>query len=152
MVKWNSVIWILGSIQMNLEVFIKRGLVKRSSQDFSLVKSIISTSKLDIEFLNTLEISEVSARKIMTNYYDVLRSLLEAMAAIEGYKIYSHEAFTFFLKEKKEDILAEKFDRFRKIRNKINYYGKNISVNEVEENVKEIRKMIKEINKRLNKN
>jgi len=151
-VKWNSVIWILGSIQMNLEVFIKRGLVKRSSQDFSLVKSIISTSKLDIEFLNTLEISEVSARKIMTNYYDVLRSLLEAMAAIEGYKIYSHEAFTFFLKEKKEDILAEKFDRFRKIRNKINYYGKNISVNEVEENVKEIRKMIKEINKRLNKN
>jgi len=117
-----------------------------------LVKSIISTSKLDIEFLNTLEISEVSARKIMTNYYDVLRSLLEAMAAIEGYKIYSHEAFTFFLKEKKEDILAEKFDRFRKIRNKINYYGKNISVNEVEENVKEIRKMIKEINKRLNKN
>jgi len=137
---------------MNLEVFIKRGLVKRSSQDFSLVKSIISTSKLDIEFLNTLEISEVSARKIMTNYYDVLRSLLEAMAAIEGYKIYSHEAFTFFLKEKKEDILAEKFDRFRKIRNKINYYGKNISVNEVEENVKEIRKMIKEINKRLNKN
>mgnify|MGYP001560886570 FL=1 len=78
----------------------------------------------------------------MTNYYDVLRSILEAISSIKGYKIYSHEAFTSFLKELKEETLSRKFDRFRKIRNSINYYGKDISVEETRENIKEIKNMI----------
>src|SRR3989344_1056087 len=76
---------------------------------------------------------------------DVLRSIVESMSIIEGYKIYSHEAFTYFLKEKGEEIISEKFDRFRKIRNKINYYGGNISAEEVKENIEEIKEIIKKL-------
>ena len=101
-------------------------------------KSLIATAELDLQFLEKLEINEQSARKIMSNYYDVLRSILEAIALLEGYKVYSHEAFTFFLNEKGEETLALKFDRFRKLRNNINYYGKNISVEEVKEYSAEI--------------
>jgi len=130
---------------VNFNEFQTTGQVKKVTKDLSLAKSLIITSRQDLEFLKDLEINDVSARKIMSNYYEVLRSILEAIAALDGYKIYSHEAFTYFLIEKKEEIIATKFDRFRKIRNKINYYGKNISIEEVNENVTEILNIIKKL-------
>ena len=78
----------------------------------------------------------------MSNYYDILRSVLEAISSIDGFKIYSHEAFTFFLKDKNELNVANKFDRYRQIRNKINYYGKEISIEETKENTQDIEKII----------
>jgi|SRR3989344_4759539 len=127
---------------MKLQEFIEKGMVRKSTKDISLAKSLILTANIDLMFLKNLEINDNSARKIMTNYYDVLRSLLEAISCLDGYKIYSHEAFFFLLKEKGENQIAQKFDRFRKIRNSINYYGKNISVEEVKENKEEIIKII----------
>ena len=128
---------------MEFEDFIKNGQARTASKDTALAKALIKNTKKDLEFLNGLEINENSSRKIMSNYYEALRSILEAISAIDGYKIYSHEAFTYFLKKKQEETLAIKFDRFRKIRNSINYYGEDIDVEEVRENVKEIESMIK---------
>ena len=127
---------------MKFEDFIKQKQVRKATKDIELAKSLINTAHKDLEFLDSLQINSNSARKIMVNYYDVLRSVLEAISAIEGYKIYSHEAFTYFLKEKGEEQISIKFDRFRKIRNSINYYGQDISVDETTEHVKEIKKMI----------
>ena len=127
---------------MIFEDFIKKGLVRKASKDKSLAKALLQNSKKDVEFLNSLKINENSVRKIMVNFYDVLRSILEAVSIIKGYKIYSHEAYSYFLKEIKENLLAIKFDRFRKIRNSINYYGKDISIKEAKENVDEIMKMV----------
>jgi len=127
---------------MRFKDFINRGQVRTASADKSLIKSLLKTSKEDLEFLNKLKINEKSSRKLMTNYYDVLRSILEAISSIKGYKIYSHEAFTYFLKEINEELLSIKFDRFRKIRNSINYYGKNISIEEAKEHIQEIKKII----------
>jgi len=127
---------------MNFEDFIKKGHAKRASKDENLAKSLIEGVKNDLIFLEKLAITKESARKIMTNYYDVLRSLLEAISSLDGYKIYLHEAFTYYLKEKGENIISIKFDRFRIIRNKINYYGKDISIEETIENVNEIKKVI----------
>lgn len=118
---------------MSFQDFIKLGQVKKVEKDKELAKSLLKTTKSDLMFFETWQINENSARKIVSNYYDALRSILEAMAILEGYKIYSHEAFTDFLKEKKESLLAEKFDRFRRIRNKINYYGSDITPEEAKE-------------------
>lgn len=126
--------------------FIEQGKVKRTSLNPSLIKSLIKTSEDDLLFLKDLVINEISARKIFSNYYDVLRSLLEALASYDGYKVYSHEAFTYFLKEKNKVSLADKFDRFRLIRNKINYYGKEISIEEVSQYKNEIIEMVEILN------
>ena len=135
---------------MRFEDFIKEGTVRTSSKNKNLAESLVKNAKKDLKFLNNLKINEDSSRKIMTNYYDILRSILEAISAIDGYKIYSHEAFTYFLKNKREEALSIKFDRLRKIRNSINYYGKDISIEETKENVDEIKNMIKHlINKYL---
>lgn len=76
--------------------FIEKGQVKKASKDVSLAKSLILTAKNDLKFLEMLEINEISARKIITNYYDTLRSILEVISILDGYKVYSHEAFKFF--------------------------------------------------------
>lgn len=128
---------------MNFEDFIKKGQVRIASIDKALAKSLIKNTKKDIEFLNSLIINEQSSRKLMVNYYDALRSILEAVAILDGYKIYSHEAFTYFLKGKNEEIISNKFDRFRKIRNSINYYGEDIPVETAKENITEIKNIIK---------
>lgn len=118
---------------MSFQDFIKLGQIKRVEIDKELAKSLLKTTKSDLIFFDSWQIDENSARKIVSNYYDALRSILEAISALEGYKIYSHEVFTDFLKEKNENLMAEKFDRFRRIRNKINYYGSNISIEEAKE-------------------
>ena len=51
-----------------------------------------------------------------------------------------------------EDILKEqstfmKFDRYRKLRNGINYYGEDIDIETVKEAIIEIPKLIKELEK-----
>ncbi len=46
---------------------------------------------------------------------------------------------------KNESVIADKFDRFRKIRNKINYYGEDISIEEVKENSEQIKKLTIEL-------
>jgi len=137
---------------MKFSDFVKRREVKESKIDLSLAKSLVKTAEMDLKFLANVEINEFSARKIMSNHYDVLRSILEAMAILEGYKVYSHEAFTYFLKAKGEEIISSKFDRFRRIRNKINYYGENISVEEVKEYSEEIRSLIEELVNKYLKN
>ena len=127
---------------MKFEEFIKIDQVKKTEKDKQLARSLLKTANNDIEFLNSLEITEKSARKITTNYYDILRSILEAIAIMDGYKILSHEAFTYYLIERGEDLLASKFDRFRKIRNGINYYGKNVQIEEAKEYSQEMLKLI----------
>jgi len=127
---------------MSFEDFIAKEQVKKSEMDEQLAKALIKTADSDLNFLNSLKVDQSSARKIVSNYYDTLRSILEAIAILEGYKIFSHEAFTSYLIKKGEDSLAHKFDRFRKIRNGINYYGKDIEVNEAIDYSKEIIKLI----------
>lgn len=130
---------------MRFDDFIKEGKIRKVSKDIQLSKSLIKTSEQDLKFLDKLEITEESARKIIVSYYDTLRSILEAVAILKGYKIYSHEAYTYFLKKENENILSEKFDRLRRIRNSVSYYGKNISVAEVKEHKGEIINMIKRL-------
>lgn len=131
---------------MKFSDFIKKGLARKTFKDKSLVKSLIQNSKRDLKFLESLKINRNSVRKIMSNFYDVLRNILEAVSITKGYKIYSHEAYNeaynYFLEEIGEDILAKKFDRFRKIRNSINYYG-NISIEETKENLEKIKRWLK---------
>ena len=59
---------------------------------------------------------------------------------------FDHLSITYFLKEIiNKDEIAKKFDRLRKIRNGINYYGEDLNLETVEEALKEIPKIIKEL-------
>lgn len=133
---------------MKFSDFLRNNSARKSNKDSNLAKALLKNSLKDLEFLNSLKIDSNSSRKLMSNYYDCLRSILEAISAQEGYKIYSHEAFTYYLKEKKEEEISLKFDRFRKIRNAINYYGEEIDLEQTKENINEIKELIRRLIKK----
>lgn len=86
--------------------------------------------------------------------YDALREYLESISLEKGYKIYNHECYSSFLKEiLKMSREGDLFDELRKIRNGINYYGKNVTLEEAKmiiENLKELIKKFKDFqNKKL---
>ncbi|MEK6848035.1 MAG: hypothetical protein AABX65_00190 [Nanoarchaeota archaeon] len=83
---------------MTIDDLKRRGIIRNASKDTALIKSLVETAKTDLIYLKQQEIDHYSTRKIMSNYYDVLRSLLEAIALLKGYKVYSHEAFTHIKK------------------------------------------------------
>ncbi len=128
---------------MRFTDFIEQGKVRKGSIEIAKIKSLLETSKNHLLFLENQKINYVSAGSIMVTYYEALREIIEAMCLTEGFRVYSHEAFTYFLREKNETIIAEKFDNLRKLRNAVNYYGEKVDAPEVEIAKQEIIHLIK---------
>ena len=98
-------------------------------------------AKIKIESADVLP-EHLSIGKISL-LYDALREYLECIALEHGYKIYNHECYSAFLKEimnlSKE---ANLFDSLRKIRNNINYYGRDVSKEEAERIISDLKELI----------
>ncbi len=135
---------------MDFDECIKKRIAKEVKEDKELISSLIKTSQNKLDSEKKLELSEVTSGSKISLLYDSLRELLEALAIKNGYKIYNHECYTYFLKEiLNESIKGAEFDELRKIRNSINYYAKDISVEEAKEVLERIRKLRGEIIKLL---
>lgn len=93
--------------------------------------SLIKSSNNKLQSSEQLTLTETTAASKLSLTYDSLRELLESIALKNGYKIYNHECYTAFLKEiLNESQRADQFDDLRKARNAVNYYGKEISIEE----------------------
>ncbi|MBI2451906.1 hypothetical protein HYV50_02385 [Candidatus Pacearchaeota archaeon] len=131
---------------MDWEECIKRKIAKEVGADLNLIESLIKTSKNKLESGAKLNLDDSTSSSKISLAYDSLREILEALAIKKGYKIYNHECYTYFLKEAlNESIKGDEFDEIRKIRNSINYYGKEISILEAKEILKRIIKLRYEI-------
>lgn len=135
---------------MDFNECLKKRIVKEVKPDFELIESLKKTSQNMLNSAEKLELTEVTAESKISLLYDSLRELLEALAIAKGYKIYNHECYTCFLKEiVNESTKGDEFDELRKIRNGINYYAKDISVQETREVLIRIKNLRKEIIKIL---
>ena len=116
-----------------------KGFVKESKVDNNLVNSLIKSSEKKSESNKRLGLDETTASTKVSLAYEALREVLEALAIKKGFKIYNHDCFSAFLDEicKNKSFSAE-FDKFRRLKNQINYYGKDISVEEAKIIIKEI--------------
>ncbi len=123
--------------------YLKKGLVRKTSLNKELIKSIVYAADNGINVISKIEINKETSSIIFSNCYDSLRKICEAIALLNNYKIYSHEALGLFLKEVlKEDIIFKKFDRFRLLRNNAQYYGKIIPFEESKQCIVEIKDLI----------
>ncbi len=115
-------------------------LVKDVKTDTNMIKSLVKSSDNKLESEKMLAMNETTAASKLSLAYDSLRELLEALALKNGYKIYNHECYTAFLKEiLKESNKGDEFDDIRKIRNAVNYYGKEISAKETQKIIDRIK-------------
>src|SRR3989344_8959497 len=113
---------------MDFNYFIKDGKVIVGEKDLSKAKALVTMSNNNFTTVKMLKLNPVTASSVLSLSYEFLRELLESICLLEGYKVYSHEAFVFYLKQIGEERISELFDRFRRLRNGINYYGKSVSI------------------------
>ena len=119
-----------------------RRIAKSVKPDIEMITSLIKSSKNKSESESKLPMSKVTASSKLSLAYDSLRELLESLALKNGYKVYNHECYTAFLKEIiKESYKADEFDDVMKVRNAVNYYGKEISPEEANEIITKIKKL-----------
>ncbi len=112
---------------MNFDEYIQEGSVRKGESDRQKALALIKMSERSLATATQLEINDTTSSIVFTICYDALREILEAICLMKGYKVYSHEAYTAYLKKLHEEKTAIAFDRLRKLRNGINYYGKPVS-------------------------
>lgn len=130
---------------MNFEYFIKNRKVKKGEKDVQKAKALVKMSNQGILTADRFDLDAISSSSVFGIYYESLREIVEAVSVLEGFKVYSHEAFTAYLKKIDEMRIAEMFDKFRKLRNGANYYGESIKKETTETARVEIKKLVKEL-------
>jgi len=111
---------------MRFDDFFKERKVVRCRPDKEWAKALLKMSDASLDAANALD-TERNSSAALTLAYTALRQVLEAICLLRGYKVYSHEAYTSFLKELDEPAAAESFNRFRKLRNGVEYYARPVS-------------------------
>ena len=115
-------------------------IAKNVKLDKNLINSLKKTSENKLKSSEELILNEINAASKVSLAYDSLRELLEALSLKKGYKIYNHECYTAFLKEIiGESEKGEEFDKIRIERNAINYYAKEISLEEAKDLIDKIK-------------
>lgn len=136
-------------MMLNWNEYIKKGLVKRTSPNNGEIKTLVETAENNIKIISRIKLNEESYMLIFKDFYDSLRSMCEAIALMKGYKIYSHEALGLFFKLiLAEEAIFQKFNKFRIMRNNVQYYGKKIDYDESKVGIDEIKKMIDYLKKK----
>ncbi|MBI2106105.1 hypothetical protein HYT56_04690 [Candidatus Woesearchaeota archaeon] len=133
---------------MDFKTHLKEGKIKKINKDNLRANNLKKSSKQAIETSKIISLNENTCKTIFRELYEGLREYCEALGYIKGYKFLDHISITYFLDEiLNEKEISKKFDRYRKIRNGINYYGEDVDIETVKEALKEIPKIIKELEK-----
>ena len=127
---------------MDFKECLDKKIIKNVKVDKNLIVSARKIAKLKIESAEFLP-EHLFIGKI-TLLYDALREYLECIALEMGYKIYNHECYSAFLIEVLNmSIEAKLFDKLRKVRNGINYYGREVSMEEADYLILNLKSLIK---------
>ena len=129
--------------------FLKKGDVKGQSPDKNLAYSTFKESLERIDFAKQL-LHKAKPKYVLENAYEAMREAADSILYLKGFKSFSHEAsIAYLLKEgfNEKDILE--FDRFRRIRNGIKYYGKDCDLSDAEQAIHLADKIISKIKEKI---
>ena len=135
---------------MSMKDLITQGFIREIPSNNARAKSLHETSFQTLIAVLKIPISDNNGRIIFRELYECLRQAIEAIGYEKGYKFENHESLKTFIEEiLVNKPLANDFDRYRKIRNGINYYGDPVSAETVLQATKIIPKYIKELRNKL---
>ncbi len=133
---------------MNIQQAIEEGKIKKVIPDRLKAKALVKASAEAIHAAKELLLNETNAKSILRELYEGLRQYCEALGVSRGLKFGSHEVIAIFIADTlSEKRIAFRFDTYRKIRNGINYYGDEVSLEIVKEALTEIPALIEELKK-----
>ena len=136
---------------MNFKIAIKQGFIRKVPFDNLRSKSLIKSSEQALNTAKIIPLKEETLKTIFRELYESLREYCEALGYSRGYKFLNHESIASFLNEiLKEEEISLNFDRYRKLRNKINYYGATIENETVKQALLDIPLLINKLKKYTN--
>ena len=131
------------------EYYVKKGVIRKSSQDKPRAEFLIKESEVSFEGLKErikiIGINHKNVNSIIKDCYDIVLELIRAKLLLEGYSSsgsYAHEAEISYLKklgfpESEISFLNE----LRYFRNSVTYYGKILDKEYAEKVFKFLNKM-----------
>jgi uncharacterized protein (UPF0332 family) len=138
---------------MSFENLIKEGFVKKVPIDIFRAKSLIKSSEQALSTAKIIPFKEETLKTIFRELYESLREYCEALGYIKGYRFLNHESIANFLDEiLSEKEISLKFDRYRKLRNGINYYGNTIEMQTLKGALIDIPSLINKLKRHLTNN
>ena len=130
---------------MDLDDCYRKNYIKKARIDKELIQSLIEMSNIKKSAVNSAKIDKMNISAYVSMAYDSLREVLEALCISKEYKVVSHLCLGEQLKSLISNFDFNSFDRFRYIRNGINYYGTKVDFlqgKEIIEGIFEMRKKI----------
>ena len=133
---------------MNFENSLIGGKAKKVMPNSIRASSLFKSSIQAIETAKVIQLNPNTLKSILRELYEGLREYCEAIGYLRGYKFLDHESVGYFLRDVlKEESVSMKFDRYRRLRNGINYYGEDIDVETVKEAIVEIPELVEKLEK-----
>lgn len=133
---------------MNFQFSLDSRKAKKVMPNKIRASSLFKSSIQAVETAKEISLTIKTSKTILRELYEGMREYCEAIGYLRGYKFLDHESVGFFLRDiLKEQSLFKKFDRYRKLRNGINYYGEDINIETVKEAILEIPVLMKELEK-----
>ena len=133
---------------MNFENSLNDGKAKKVMSNSIRALSLFKSSIQAIETAKVIQLNPNTLKSVLRELYEGLREYCEAIGYLRGYKFLDHESIGYFLRDiLKEQSVSMKFDRYRRLRNGINYYGEDINVETVKEAIIEIPELVKKLKK-----
>ena len=123
---------------MDLEDCKRKGFIRKTSKNKELVMSLIEMSNLKEDVVKTSVIEGDKVSVFLPIAYDSLREILEGICIMHGFKVTSHVCVEKLLESIYKDVSFVEFDRFRYVRNSINYYGEKVDPNQGKEIIDKI--------------
>ena len=123
---------------MDLAECKRKGYIKKTRPNPELAKSLKEMSDIKETVVKETVLDENNISAFVPMAYDSLREILEAVCIMNSYKVVSHICIEKLLETIYPGLRWHDFDRFRYIRNSINYYGKKMDFNQGKEIIKNI--------------
>jgi hypothetical protein len=133
---------------MSFELSLDKGKARKAMPDKPRALSLFKSAIQAIETAKKIPLMQDTSKSIFRELYEGLREYCEAIGYLKGYKFLDHESIGFFIRDiLGEESVSRNFDRYRKLRNGINYYGDSIDIETVKEAIIEMPLLIKELEK-----
>ena len=133
---------------MNFENSLIDGKAKKVMPNKIRASTLFKSSIQAIETAKAIQLNPNTLKSVLRELYEGLREYCEAIGYLRGYKFLDHESVGYFLRDiLKEQSVSMKFDRYRRLRNGINYYGEDINIETVKEAIIEIPEIVKKLEK-----
>ena len=118
---------------MPFEYYLNEEKVEKQSPNSQKAIALMRKSIRRIEHVKIQTLNSEDAEFLFEDIYESIREAGQALMALKGYKPLSHEAVIAFVRDiyKIDAEKINRFDRYRKIRNKLVYEADKISIDDV---------------------